>query len=108
MENQCRHPSHGAIPPLDGRVELEESERQPLNPGAKDPRRTIRVIIAEDQGMVLGALAALLEIEGDISVIAKARNGKEALQAVLAEKPTSSPSKKTGITAAISGEWLAP
>jgi two-component system, NarL family, response regulator DesR len=58
-----------------------------LNPAAKDPRRTIRVIIAEDQGMVLGALAALLEIEGDISVIAKARNGKEALQAVLAEKP---------------------
>src|SRR5450432_242905 len=37
--------------------------------------------------MVLGALAALLEIEGDISVIARARNGKEALQAVLTHKP---------------------
>jgi two-component system response regulator DesR len=58
-----------------------------LNPAIKDVRKTIRVIIAEDQGMVLGALAALLEIEGDISVIAKARNGKEALAAVLAEKP---------------------
>jgi two-component system response regulator DesR len=58
-----------------------------LNPSIKDARKTIRVIIAEDQGMVLGALAALLEIEGDISVIAKARNGKEALAAVLAEKP---------------------
>jgi two-component system response regulator DesR len=58
-----------------------------LNPSIKDVRKTIRVIIAEDQGMVLGALAALLEIEGDISVIAKARNGKEALAAVLAEKP---------------------
>jgi two-component system response regulator DesR len=58
-----------------------------LNPSIKDARKTIRVIIAEDQGMVLGALAALLEIEGDISVIAKARNGKEALDAVLAEKP---------------------
>jgi two-component system response regulator DesR len=58
-----------------------------LNPSIKDVRKTIRVIIAEDQGMVLGALAALLEIEGDISVIAKARNGKEALDAVLAEKP---------------------
>jgi len=45
------------------------------------------VVIAEDQGMVLGALAALLEIEGDISVIAQARNGKDALQAVLAHKP---------------------
>jgi two-component system, NarL family, response regulator DesR len=58
-----------------------------MNPSAKDARKTIRVIIAEDQGMVLGALAALLEIEGDISVIAKARNGKEALNAVLLEKP---------------------
>jgi two-component system response regulator DesR len=58
-----------------------------LNPSIKDVRKTIRVVIAEDQGMVLGALAALLEIEGDISVIAKARNGKEALAAVLAEKP---------------------
>jgi two-component system response regulator DesR len=45
------------------------------------------VVIAEDQGMVLGALAALLEIEGDISVIARARNGKEAVRAVLQHKP---------------------
>jgi two-component system response regulator DesR len=56
-----------------------------LNPPIKG--KTIRVAIAEDQGMVLGALAALLEIEGDISVVARARNGKEALQAVLAHKP---------------------
>lgn len=53
----------------------------------KDGRKTIRVVIAEDQGMVLGALAALLEIEGDISVVGRARNGKEALQAVLLLKP---------------------
>ena len=54
---------------------------------AKEGRKTIRVVLAEDQGMVLGALAALLEIEGDITVTAKARNGKEALEAVLAHKP---------------------
>jgi two-component system response regulator DesR len=58
-----------------------------VNPSVKDARKTIRVIIAEDQGMVLGALAALLEIEGDISVVARARNGKEALREVLAQKP---------------------
>jgi two-component system response regulator DesR len=52
-----------------------------------NPRKTIRVAIAEDQGMVLGALSALLEIEGDISVVARVRNGKEALQAVLTHKP---------------------
>jgi two-component system response regulator DesR len=50
-------------------------------------RKAIRVVIAEDQGMVLGALAALLEIEGDIAVVGQLRNGKEALAAVLAQKP---------------------
>jgi two-component system, NarL family, response regulator DesR len=58
-----------------------------VNPSVKDARKTIRVIIAEDQGMVLGALAALLEIEGDISVVGRARNGKDALREVLAQKP---------------------
>jgi two-component system response regulator DesR len=42
----------------------------------------IRVLIAEDQAMVAGALAALLEIEQDIEVVATARNGREALDAV--------------------------
>jgi two-component system, NarL family, response regulator DesR len=58
-----------------------------LNLPLKEGRKTIRVALAEDQGMVLGALAALLEIEGDISVIARARTGKAALQAVLTYKP---------------------
>jgi two-component system response regulator DesR len=57
-----------------------------LNP-AKDNRKTIRVVLAEDQGMVLGALATLLEIEGDISVVGRARDGHEALAAVLAQNP---------------------
>ncbi len=39
----------------------------------------IRVVVAEDQGMVLGALAALLETEPDIEVVGKARNGAEAV-----------------------------
>lgn len=37
--------------------------------------------------MVLGALAALLEMEGDIAVQIRARNGKEALDAVLRQTP---------------------
>jgi two-component system, NarL family, response regulator DesR len=57
-----------------------------MNP-SKDNRNPIRVVLAEDQGMVLGALAALLEIEGDISVIAQCRDGSEALKSVLAQKP---------------------
>lgn len=39
----------------------------------------IRVVIAEDQAMVLGALAALLEIEGDFEVVGRAGDGDEAL-----------------------------
>jgi two-component system response regulator DesR len=47
----------------------------------------IRVVIAEDQKMVLGALAALLESEGDICVVAQAQDGKDALDIVLAHQP---------------------
>jgi len=42
----------------------------------------IRVLIAEDQGMVLGALAALLEMEPDIAVVGRAGDGREALDLV--------------------------
>jgi len=66
---------------------LTPPSREATKEATKDNRKTIRVVLAEDQGMVLGALAALLEIENDISVIAQARNGREALDAVLAHKP---------------------
>jgi two-component system, NarL family, response regulator DesR len=38
----------------------------------------IRVVLAEDQSMVRGALAALLNLEDDIEVIGEAANGKAA------------------------------
>ena len=38
----------------------------------------IRVLVAEDQGMVLGALAALLALEVGISVVGKAADGLQA------------------------------
>jgi len=47
----------------------------------------IRVVIAEDQKMVLGALSALLEMEGDIQVVGRAPDGAVALELVKAEKP---------------------
>jgi len=47
----------------------------------------IRVLIAEDQSMVLGALAALLELESDIAVIGRARDGREALELARRERP---------------------
>lgn len=47
----------------------------------------IRIIIAEDQGMVLGALAALLELESDMTVVAQVPDGKAALEQVSALQP---------------------
>jgi len=42
----------------------------------------MRVIIAEDQGMLRGALSALLDLEGDIDVIGQAENGEHALELI--------------------------
>ena len=47
----------------------------------------IRVVIAEDQSMVLGALAALLEIERDIEVVGRALDGRQALELVERHAP---------------------
>jgi two-component system response regulator DesR len=47
----------------------------------------IRVLLAEDQAMVLGALAALLELEPDITVVGRARDGAEALAMTRRERP---------------------
>ena len=48
---------------------------------------SIRVIIAEDQAMVLGALAALLDIESDIEVVGQARDGQQALELACSLRP---------------------
>ena len=49
--------------------------------------REIRVLLAEDQVMVLGALATLLNLESDIDVIARVENGDQAWKSVQALEP---------------------
>jgi two-component system response regulator DesR len=47
----------------------------------------IRVLLAEDQAMVRGALAALLGMEGDIAVVAEVARGDEIVPAALTTQP---------------------
>jgi two-component system response regulator DesR len=47
----------------------------------------IRVVLAEDQGMVLGAFASLLGLQPDVEVVATAADGDEALAAVAEHRP---------------------
>ena len=47
----------------------------------------IRVLIAEDQGMVRGALASLLALEPDIDVVAQVSRGDEVVAAAAASIP---------------------
>jgi two-component system, NarL family, response regulator DesR len=47
----------------------------------------IRVLLAEDQAMVRGALAALLSLEGDIEVVAEVARGDEVVSTALTARP---------------------
>jgi two-component system, NarL family, response regulator DesR len=44
---------------------------------------SVRVLLAEDQAMVRGALSALLSMEGDIEIVAEASRGDQVLPAAL-------------------------
>jgi two-component system, NarL family, response regulator DesR len=44
---------------------------------------TIRLVLAEDQLMVLGALGSLLDLEPDLCVVGSAPDGDEALRQVV-------------------------
>lgn len=47
----------------------------------------IRIVIAEDQGMLLGAMKSLLNMEEDMEVVGLAKNGEEAVQLVKEHQP---------------------
>lgn len=47
----------------------------------------ITLFIAEDQGMLLGALGALLGFESDMKVVGEAQDGETAIQNILKLKP---------------------
>jgi two-component system response regulator DesR len=51
------------------------------------PDRTIRLLLADDQALVRGALASLLGLEPDLEVVAEVGRGDEVVDAALAARP---------------------
>lgn len=56
-------------------------------PRADRPGKSVRVLLAEDQGMMRGALALLLGMEPDLEVVAQVGSGDEVLGAALERRP---------------------
>jgi two-component system response regulator DesR len=48
---------------------------------------TIRLLLADDQALVRGALATLLDLEADMEVVAEVGNGDEVVPAARAHRP---------------------
>ena len=58
-----------------------------MSPETGTGASSIRVLLAEDQSLVLGALAALLSLEDDLDVVGTAADGAEALMQVHTLRP---------------------
>ena len=76
-----------------------------LNNSQRGRRKVIKIVIAEDQGMMLSALGSLLRMEDDFEVVGMAKNGQEAVKLVEERKPDIcimdiEMPLKTGLTAA--------
>ncbi|MFJ8863243.1 response regulator [Streptomyces sp. NPDC102451] len=56
-------------------------------PDAPDAPAPVRVLLADDEHLIRGALAALLALEDDIVLVAEAATGPEALAMAMAHRP---------------------
>ncbi|MFF9121806.1 response regulator [Streptomyces sp. NPDC014889] len=56
-------------------------------PGDRRPAQSIRLLLAEDQQMMRGALALLLGMEDDMEVVAQVSAGDAVVDAALAHRP---------------------
>ncbi|KFC51867.1 hypothetical protein GY12_16720 [Micrococcus luteus] len=63
--------------------EAADSTSSPASPpsAGRGPGAPLRLLLADDQALVRGALAALLETEPDLTVVAQAASGDEVADA---------------------------
>lgn len=68
----------------------------------------IRLFLAEDQTLLLGALASLLQLEADIELLGQASDGDSARQGIMAAKPdiVLSDIEMPGLSGLELAEWL--
>lgn len=64
-----------------------QSAAAPAAAPAEGPSEPIRLLVADDQALVRGALVALLELERDIRVVGQVGRGDEVVDAALAGRP---------------------
>lgn len=82
--------AHGAAGPGAAAPGVPRSERQAGTAATRDgaaapsgpTQPALRVVVVDDQAMVRGALAILLDLESDIDVVAQAGDGREAVEAL--------------------------
>jgi two-component system response regulator DesR len=80
-------PADGGGFRLVARVPIATSTHSRSRGGAGRDGPMIRILIAEDQGMVRGALAALLAFEPDLEVVAEVSAGAQVLAAAREHRP---------------------
>lgn len=69
----------------------------------------IRIVLAEDQKLLLGAIGALLDLDDDIEVVGRAASGDEARELIESQSPdlVISDIEMPGMTGLELAEWLA-
>lgn len=69
----------------------------------------IRIVLAEDQKLLLGAIGALLDLDDDIQVVGRAGSGDEARELIESQSPdlVISDIEMPGMTGLELAEWLA-
>lgn len=69
----------------------------------------IRIVLAEDQKLLLGAIGALLDLDDDIEIVGRAASGDEARDLIESQSPdvVISDIEMPGLTGLELAEWLA-
>ncbi len=75
------------VPEAEAGAEARAAGDGPGGTGGSEGPSGIRVLLADDEHLIRGALAALLALEDDLAIVAEAASGPEAKAMALAHRP---------------------